>query len=234
MPVLSQQLLVLALASGAAAGCVAHKATLERGASGRWGHNRFWPPPPATAVWTSELRAPLTFGDAALSVARTLHDAGYVETRSYPIGVSYAHGFAVVTRLERVQDDGRAADAGRWDALYPEATSLRWLEEAREPELPDAGRYRALLVAFTDLPLGDPQAAPRWNEETWMEDPDVPPMTFHAERVASGRFKVAVFAYEYERHGAAIVGTFVEQGAAPSAEAEVRAAGLGGLAEMGR
>jgi hypothetical protein len=93
-------------------------------------------------------------GGAAARVKRTLDGAGYSDQRWYPIGVGHLHGFAVTTRLEQIDDHGTPKlGLERWSPLYPESANLLWLLRAREPRLPGPGRYRAFLVAFTDLPV---------------------------------------------------------------------------------
>jgi hypothetical protein len=86
--------------------------------------------------------------DVAARLARALDDAGYGDARLMPVGLRYAHGFAIATRLEKVSDGGRPfAGPERWSALHPEPPELRWLTFAAAPQLPARGRYRALLVA---------------------------------------------------------------------------------------
>jgi len=225
---LSQHLFVLSLSLATATACVEHSSVLERGTIGFPRPEIFWPPPPATSVWTSPLSSPVTFGEAVTGIARTLDGAGYSDKRLYPIGVDYAHGFAIATKLERITDDAHSAGA-RWLSLYPRATNLRWLEQDRSPELPGAGRYRAFLIAFTDLPTGETKVAPRWTEETWMDGLDAPIMELRAERRASERYRVAVYVYEYAAPGMGGEGRFIEQDLERTGEAHVKASGLSGL-----
>src|SRR5271170_3633874 len=121
----AQRVFVSALTLGLATGC-AHKSLIERGRNGWRRPEMFWPPPRATSLWRSEVDVPITFGDAALRMNGTLKVAGYADTRWYPVGAEYTHGFATVTKLERITDDGHPAD-DRWLSLYPEASNLFWL-----------------------------------------------------------------------------------------------------------
>jgi hypothetical protein len=231
--VLPQQLLVAAFAVCAATGCVKHQSLLARGTIGWDFPEVFWPPPPPSSRWISAPSAPTTLGAAVASIRHTLAAAGYTDTRSYPIGADYAHGFAIATRLERLPEPARPA-APRWLSQYPEPANLRWLGRAREPSLPEAGRYRVFLVAFTDLPIDEPHVAPRWNDETWMEGPESSRMTFHGSRGASARFRVAVYAYEYASTDATGKGAFVALDPEQGPEALLREAGLSGLQTLGR
>jgi hypothetical protein len=118
----------------------------------------------------------------------------------------------------------------RWCSLYPEASNLRWLEGARDPLLPSQGRFRVFLVAFTDLPAGRSGGAPRWNDETLMDAPDLPVMHFPAERRAPSRFRVSAFVYEYAAGSADERGDFVPTDDRLSAATHVHAARLTALA----
>src|SRR5699024_3554153 len=149
----------------AASACVQPVQMLQRGVGGGAAPCSFWPPPPATVTWTREVDG-RTFGEVAGRLGRSLRDAGYAEQQWFPIGAGYSHGFALITRLERINEDGTPRMSERWSSLYPEAANLRWLERAREMTLPAAGRYRVFLVAFTDLPIGPTTRAPAWSHDT--------------------------------------------------------------------
>ena len=153
--------------------------------------NVFWPPPPATTVTDAPLEpSASTMGEAAAALTSRLREEGYVDVRWYPIGARYDHGFAVTTRLERID-----AGAPRWPSVYPEPVELRWLERAK-PEV--AGHYRALLVAFTDLPAPSAPNAPIWDATTLMETGN-PPGPLPTGRVAASTFRVRTFVYDYAR-----------------------------------
>lgn len=222
---LAQHAVVLVIAAGLATGCAEQLDLLKRGVEGARVPAIFWPPPPATSVWSASTdRA--TFGEVATQVTRTLDDAGYADARWYPIGVDFAHGFAVATRLERIESDGSPAH-DRWCSLYPEASNLRWLEGARDPRLPNAGRFRVFLFAFTDLPAEPTNRAPRWNEETLMDAPDRTVTHFPADRRAGPRFRLNAFVYEYAAASADNRGEFIANDALLPAASQVRAARLG-------
>jgi hypothetical protein len=161
-----------------------------------------------------------------------LRDAGYERPRLHPVGVGFLHGFAITTRLERIDSDGRPSTGDRWSSLYPDAATLRWLEGARRARLPGPGRYRVFLIAYTDLPIGRTDIAPVWNELTVMEGPgiveDVLPSDV-PQRRASASYRFGVYVYEYRREDADDDGSFLPT-ASITTERHVRSAGLSKLA----
>jgi hypothetical protein len=236
MPWTPQTALVLALSAAVATGC-AHHLGLQHGGDEGWSTGYlFWPPPEPTSVWTTDPQASATrptFSQIAERIADVLQQAGYREQHVYPVGVGYAHGFAVTTRLERIRDDGAPAPlAERWSARFPGATELRWLAVAREPRFDQAGRYRALLLAFTDLPLeGTGTRPPVWNAQTVMAGPELPAAEFPATRRVPSGARVILYVYEYRAASTEGEGAFVApDDASVPAAAHVRASGLLALA----
>ncbi|HEY2514588.1 MAG TPA: hypothetical protein VGI39_27175 [Polyangiaceae bacterium] len=229
---LGQQTAVLGLAALLSAGCAEHLGAFSAGGFPNVPPPVvFWPPPPSTSVWSGKARGE-TFGEVAEGVTRSLRGAGYDDARWYPIGVDFVHGFAAVTRLERIDADGTSS-GDRWCDLYPKASNLRWLEGARAPALPGAGHFRVFLVALTDLPLGAARAhaAPRSNDTTLMDAAELHPMTFPKDRRVSSRFHLATFVYEYTSEPGEELGTFVPIDEHLSAAAHVSRAKLASIAE---
>jgi hypothetical protein len=222
---------LLVMAAALATGCATHLNMLEQGASGGGSPYLFWPPPGATSAWIAESSGAVTFGAEAEHVEDSLRDAGYRDQHWYPIGVDFAHGFAVSTRLERIDDDGTPKPtAERWSALYPDASTLKWLARASEPRLPTPGRYRAFIVTFTDLSFDARNVAPRWDEQTLMDGPALPPMTLPANRAVSARFRLVVHVYEYESNSSTGAGAFIPTDTKLSPLVHVQKAGLSTLA----
>lgn len=196
----------------------------------------FWPPHGATSIAKLEPLAPAakTLGEAAERIRASLRDAGYVDVRLYPIGVDYAHGFAIATRLERIDDDAAPQPAAaRWFAKYPEPATLSWLESARNPRLPEAGRYRVFIIAFTNLPIGPRplHSAPRWDEQTVMWGREMPPMVLPAARPVSvaQAYRVGAYVYEYAREAGEDEAEAVVEDRKQSAALHVTRAGIAGL-----
>jgi len=194
-------------------GCAEQLHLLSRGAVVGGPRISFWPPPDATRTWSGPTEAAPSrlLGEAADRVGARLRSAGYADPRWYAIGARYAHGFVAITRLERVRDDGAPdEDGGRWSSLFPEASNLLWLEGAKKTRLPAEGRYRVLVVAFTDLPIGATNRAQPRSELTWMaERPGAPSTELPKTRRVSSDYRVGVYVYEYRSGAPDRQGTFV-------------------------
>jgi hypothetical protein len=141
-------------------------------------------------------------GFVARELELSLREGGYSQQRWYPIGMGSGHGFAVTTRLEQLEDDGRPSPSARWSSLYADAANLRWLMQARTPRLPHPGHYRVLLFAYTDLSIDKTGNAPIWNQETIMDWPNAPhasaPGDIPVSALAPCGYRLAIYEYEYE------------------------------------
>ncbi|HKQ67757.1 MAG TPA: hypothetical protein VJT73_00385, partial [Polyangiaceae bacterium] len=196
--------------------------------------------PPSTSLATTDIALPTperTFGDVLDRIAHDLDDSGYDDARWYPIGARYRHGFALTTRLEGIADDATPLfERDRWHGSYPEPLTLRWLANVREVPVSSSERYRAFLLAFTDLPLTPTQVAPRWNEETVMEGPGIPeatdPSGLPRQRAAPRSFRLGIYVYEYEGELLTSKGTFMSTDDSISAPEHVRASGLAKLLDV--
>jgi len=187
-----------------ALGCAEQLQLLDRGPVGGVSPCSFWPPPPSSITWLTEpsqTRQPESLSAVAREVEFSLREGGYTQQRWYPIGTGQSHGFAVTTRLEELEDGRQTPARERWSPLYADAANLRWLAQARTPALPHPGRYRSLLLAYTDLPIGGASNAPIWNEETIMDWPDAPRASSPSEAIVSTRvpdgYRLTIFEYEY-------------------------------------
>jgi hypothetical protein len=185
-------------------GCAQPLRLMNRGASAGVSPYSFWPPPPGGTLWlpppsSATTRTKLGAVGSALDVS--IVGAGYAETRWYPIGSDYQHGFAITTRLEKLDVSSRS-NAERCSALYPDPASLRWLTLAQTPSLPEPGQYRAFLIAFTDLPMPSGSSAPIWNEQTLMDGPGAPERRglsqAAAQRDVPSNYRFGVYEYRYE------------------------------------
>ena len=120
-----------------------------------------WPPPKSSAFYvmpTTFLHGPKTFGNAAQTLIGGLEKAGYTERSFFSIENG---GIALVTRLEKIGDDGApAAKASRWpgalrpiDYRYNSGVDaiLRGLFEA------PAGRYRIVVFLLAPIPPAQPK-----------------------------------------------------------------------------
>lgn len=222
-----------------ALGCAEQLQLLDRGATGGVSLSSFWPPPPSTETWLAE-RSGAGPAEPLSSVARklelSLRESGYSEQRWYPIGFAQSHGFAVTTRLEQLEDEPLHPPRERWSSLYADAANLRWLAQARSPTLPRPGRYRVLLLAYTDLPISRTSNAPTWNEETIMDWPDSARATSSREAAIPARpsagYRLGIYEYEYrwddrERRGRWVPQAAVsERGGSPPLDSPLGAHGF--------
>ena len=219
-----------------AAGC-AEQLHQKRGGSAVWVWDTgylFWPPPRSTSEWPSAAHLEgRSFGQVAERVAHVLEAAGYADTRVFRIGARYEHGFAIATRLEQIRDDGAPATTReRWSARFPSAPSLEWLGGARRPHLPGPGRYRAFLIAVTDVPRKGTRPTPS-DERTLMDGPALPEVPLPLDRPLSSTTTLTVYVYEYAASSADGAGAFVEPADSRiSGAAQVRASGLGPIGDL--
>ncbi len=168
-----------------------------------WTGRLFWPPPPASSLWVAaqspSAAAGLSLLDVAARVTSVLSGGGYRDARLMPVGLGYAHGFAIATRLERVGPAGApSADVERWSPLFPTSPEMRWLAFASAPPLPSQGRFRTLLVSFTDLPLDFDHRPPAEDEWTVMDGPDVPRDIPLPASHPGPRYRLCLHVYEFE------------------------------------
>lgn len=185
-------------------GCAEQLQLLDRGPVGGVSPCSFWPPPPSSRTWRAEpsqVLHPESLRSVAQRLEVSLHEGGYTQQRWYPIGMGQSHGFAVTTRLEQLEGEHQPSLRERWSPLYADAANLRWLAQAQTPTLPHRGRYRSLLLAYTDLPVGPTSSAPIWNEETIMDWPDAPHASSPSEATVSAfapdDYRLTIFEYEY-------------------------------------
>jgi hypothetical protein len=186
-----------------ATACAEHLQLGHEQPSAFWTGRLFWPPPPASSIWVAAhspwSAAGSSLLDVAARVTSVLSAGGYRDARLIPVGLGYAHGFAIATRLERVAPAGsRSADVERWSALFPVAPEMRWLAFASAPTLPSQGRFRTLLVSFTDLPLDFDHRPPVEDEWTVMDGPDVPQGTRLPASHPGPRYRFCLHVYEFE------------------------------------
>jgi hypothetical protein len=164
-------------------------------------------------------------------VASALREAGYADQRWFPIGVRYEHGFAVTTRLEQTDAGGTPRSSlDRWPVGYADAVNLRWLAGCENPYLPRQGRYRALLVAFTDLHVRVPGRPQRLDESTAMDGPGLPASAIPGRRRVPAGYRVGVYIYEYEAESAGDYGKFLSREPDVAPANLVERAGLSALA----
>jgi len=128
-----------------------------------------WPPPKASTSYVlpdKYLAAYNTLGEASGAILSALEQSGYVERSFYR---TEPGGVALVTRLERINDDGSPA-AERWPpGAEPDDTTRGLLEFLRGLFYVDPGHYRVIVFVFQDLPFSQSQAVVTAEQaHTWL------------------------------------------------------------------
>jgi hypothetical protein len=114
-----------------------------------------WPPPAASASYVlpdNLFEGRRTVGDVAGAIVAALERAGYVERSFFRTKDS---GVALVTRLERIKDDGTSfGGSNRWPPSKQSAdTSADLLGFLLGLFFVDPGRYRVIVFVLQDLPF---------------------------------------------------------------------------------
>ena len=114
-----------------------------------------WPPPQASAsyVLPDRLLANYhTVGDVTGAIIGALEQSGYVERSFFQ---TRGGGVALVTRLERINDDGTSsADAERWPNGGQYSASKEGLLQFLEGLFyVDPGHYRVIVFVLQDMPF---------------------------------------------------------------------------------
>jgi len=114
-----------------------------------------WPPPAASASYvlpTDLLQTHRTVGEVAAAIISALERNGYVERSFFR---TEAGGVALVTRLERINDDGSSVTGSdRWWAGEKNPVSADSLVRfLRGLFFVDPGHYRVIVFVLQDLPF---------------------------------------------------------------------------------
>ena len=115
-----------------------------------------WPPPAASAseqIPNDLLAASATLhslGDVNTRLAAALEKSGYAEMKYYAV----PNGFALVTRLEQIEADGRPKpEPDRWSSNSPAFRSLS--DYLRALFSANPGHYRMIVLIVTDVPFAE-------------------------------------------------------------------------------
>jgi hypothetical protein len=114
-----------------------------------------WPPPAASATYVlpeTVFERGRTTGQVVTAIITALERKGYVERSFF---TTPADGVVLVTRLERINDDGSsAADLQRWPAVGEAArSSVGFAQFLRGLFYVDPGRYRVIVFILQDAPF---------------------------------------------------------------------------------
>jgi hypothetical protein len=135
-----------------------------------------------------------SLGDLNGFLTAALAQTGYREKSYYAV----PDGFALVTRLEQIEIDGRSKTLDRWSADAPQVHSLRAYLDALLRAAP--GYYRVVALVVTDVPFT--QSNGRVSESdalAWLRGgvPWLP--TAIADRPYTAEVACTALIYEFER-----------------------------------
>lgn len=165
-----------------------------------------WPPPAASAwvVIPDDLIARRaqprpSFGDVRDRLGRALDAAGYSQRTFF----SVPNGFAIVTQLERIGDDGTPTSARRW--FTAGSTEIFSLEEYLKRLLfAEAGRYRLVVLVVTDVSISATGPYITAGQAAEMADNgvmDLPPSVAAREFSADHRSTALIYEFRKRRTG---------------------------------
>jgi hypothetical protein len=161
-----------------------------------------WPPPGASAgyVLPDDLfERGRTIGQVVTTIIAALEQKGYVERSFF---TTPADGVVLVTRLERINEDGSSvADAERWPVVGGAAGFAQFL---RGLFYVDPGRYRVIVFILQDVPFrqDSEQHVTGQQARAWLRTgANVLPREL-AERTYTGHCTVLV--YEFASDGTAV------------------------------
>jgi hypothetical protein len=164
-----------------------------------------WPPPQPSTMAVVPLRlladrdAQSTLADIDVALSDALDEAGYYEKAYF----TAPGGFALVTRLEQIEEDGRPKPSPeRWSVKleplkrFTLAAYLQALFSAR------AGHYRVIAFVVTDVPIAEKSApVSREKAEAWLsEGGDVLPAPVADQALLEGT-KVTALIYQFRQPG---------------------------------
>jgi hypothetical protein len=164
-----------------------------------------WPPPEPSSIAVIPLRlladreAQSTLSDIDVALSEALDATGYYEKAYFTV----PDGFALVTRLEQIEADGRPKPLpDRWSVRleplkrFTLAAYLQALFSARE------GHYRVIAFIVTDVPIAAKSApVSRAQAEDWLsEGGNALPEPVAAQPLSPGA-KVTALVYQFRQPG---------------------------------
>ena len=166
-----------------------------------------WPPPAASATYVlpeTVFESGRTTGQVVTAIITALERKGYVERSFF---TTPADGVVLVTRLERINEDGSsAADLQRWPAVGDAArsSSVGFAQFLRGLFYVDPGRYRVIVFILQDAPFRQDAQKPLTGQQAraWLRTgANVLPREL-ADRGYKGDCTVLV--YEFASDGTAV------------------------------
>jgi hypothetical protein len=163
-----------------------------------------WPPPAASASYLlpdNLLEGRRTIGEVVTAIISALEHNGYVERSFYQTAPG---GVALVTRLERINDDGTSVlGTDRWSAGQVSSASL--IQFLSGLFFVSAGHYRVIVFILQDLPFSQSSQTIREVEATtWLSSG----FNFLPSSIANRPFApdghCSVLVYEFASDGKAV------------------------------
>ena len=164
-----------------------------------------WPPPRASAsvvipfgpIRSSGVPEP-TLGDAAKLIDAALDGSGYVD-RSY---FAAPGGFAMVTRLERIDADGTPKQEERWSVEPPPLQSFSLGAYLRALFTAPAGYYRIIVFVVSSQPFAQAaEPVSRDDALAWLHEGLNRLPEGIAEASYTERHDVTALIYQFEQPG---------------------------------
>lgn len=165
-----------------------------------------WPPPKSSASYElprNIFQGRATIGDVTGAIISALERTGYVERSFFR---TQANGVALVTRLERINDDGSArTENERWpSAAQTYQSSSDLVGFFRGLFYVDRGRYRIIVFVLQDLPFVQSQSGIAGSEaRAWLrEGANMLPKDMANRPFGDGNCSVLI--YEFASDGTAV------------------------------
>jgi tetratricopeptide (TPR) repeat protein len=165
-----------------------------------------WPPPAASASYVlprTIFASRSTVGQVVDAIVSALERTGYAERSFFR---TQANGVALVTRIERINDDGTArAESDRWPAaLQNPQSSSDLIGFFKGLFYVDRGRYRVIVFILQDLPFSqstDRVAGPE--ARAWLrEGANILPREVANRPFGDGNCSILI--YEFASDGTAV------------------------------
>jgi len=160
-----------------------------------------WPPPSASASYVLPddlFQSYPTVGQVVTALLYALENKGYVERSFF---LTPQGGVALVTRLERIKDDG-SPSGERWPSSHGQSDSTEGLLKFLQGLFyVDPGHYRVIVFVLQDLPFSQaPQSITAPEAQSWLSSGGnvLPPEI--AKRLFSGGH-CTVLVYEFASDG---------------------------------
>ena len=155
--------------------------------------------PPHSLVGTADLRDFYRNGprlsDANYALRYLLAEGGYEEVRYYAV----PEGFAMVTRLERIDGDGLPREPGRWNFARSFNGPFTIGEYLRALFYAPPGFYRIIVFVLTPRPMSAEGAITGRDAEAWFTNGGTSLPDEIGMRRYTDNFQFSVLIYEFER-----------------------------------